>query len=222
MPGRALTGIAAAGLALLAFGELQAWLASRADYPRLAERSEGAADGRADSPGGGEDVVLVLGYPARRDGSPGFLQRWRTRIARRSAPPDALFVFTGGAVHGDVPEAVTMAQYAGRLGIRPERIVREEHARSTRENLSLSLPWLADARTIRIASNTAHARRARQYLRELDATLFARLRRTRDFRVLELGPLRLALTFYDFVAGRVAARRPSIREGTAHRRENGF
>lgn len=236
MPGRTLVGAAAAaGLALLAFGELQAWLASRADYPRPTERREGPAkrregpaerssgpeDGPGGGPGTGEDVVLVLGYPARRDGSPGFLQRWRTRIARRSAPPGALFVFTGGAVHGDVPEAVTMAQYARRLGIRSDRIALETRATSTRENLSLSLPWLADARTIRIASNTAHARRARRYLRDLDPVLFARLRPTSDFRVLELGPLRLALTFYDFVAGRVAARRPWVRESTAHRRENG-
>ena len=213
MPGRTLiAAAAAAGLALLAFGELQAWLASRADYPRPAERSEGPEDGPGGGPGTGEDVVLVLGYPARRDGSPGFLQRWRTRIARRSAPPGALFVFTGGAVHGDVPEAVTMAQYARRLGIRSDRIALETRATSTRENLSLSLPWLADARTIRIASNTAHARRARRYLRDLDPVLFARLRPTSDFRVLELGPLRLALTFYDFVAGRVAARRPWVRE----------
>ena len=129
------------------------------------------------------------------------------RIAIRSAPPGALFVFTGGPVRTPTPEADVMAEWAVRAGIRPDRIIREREATSTRENLSRSLPWLRGARTIRIASNTFHARRARRYLRELDPALFARLRPTRDFVPLELGPIRLALTFYDYVAATVADRR---------------
>lgn len=190
-----------AGVALLAFGELQAWRASRADYPA---RPETGPSGDATA---GRDVVLVLGFRSRPDGRVNALQAWRVRIAVRSAPPGALYVFTGGAVRGDEPEAEVMARFGlTRLGIRPADIAIEPRARSTRENLSLSLPWLADAATIRIASNTAHARRARQYLREADPTLWRRLRPTRDYVPLELGPLRLALTFYDFVAGRAAGR----------------
>lgn len=199
MPRRAPGAFAALGCALLAFAEGQAWGASRAGYPPAAACTTGPAAGR--------DVVLILGYPGRRDGTPGLLQRWRVRIARRSAPVGAVFVFTGGAVGRDVAEADTMAAYGARLGIRPSDIVIERAATTTRENLSLSLPWLAAARTIRIASNTAHAHRSRRYLRELDPTLWRRLRRTRDFVPLELGPLRLALTFYDFVAGRVSITR---------------
>ncbi len=154
--------------------------------------------------------MLVLGFRSRDDGRLNALQAWRTRIAVRSAPPGALFVFSGGAVRGAESEAAVMARHAAsHLGIRPSDIAIEPASTTTRENLSLSLPWLTDARTIRIASNTAHARRARQYLRELDPALWARLRPTRDFTLLELGPLRLALTFYDFVAGRVAGRRPA-------------
>lgn len=193
-----LVTAAAAGFAALAFGEVQAWRAARADYPRVA----------VTGPRGGRDVVLVLGFRSRDDGRLNALQAWRTRIAVRSATAGARFVFSGGAVRGDEPEAEVMARYgAARLGIHPADVAIEPAATSTRENLSLSLPWLSDARTIRIASNTAHARRARQYLRELDPALFARLRRTRDYVPLELGPLRLALTFYDFVAGRAAGRR---------------
>jgi hypothetical protein len=152
--------------------------------------------------------VLVLGFRSRDDGRLNALQAWRTRIAVRSAPPGALFVFSGGAVRGEEPEAEVMARYGTlRLGIPASDVVIEPLATSTRENLSRSLPWLADAATIRIASNTAHARRARDYLRELDPDLWRRLRPTRDFLPFELGPLRLALTFYDFVAGRVAGRR---------------
>ncbi|RLK52444.1 YdcF family protein [Microbacterium telephonicum] len=193
----AIVGAALVGAAVLAGSEWRAWRISRAGYPDAAEPG----------PPDGADVVVVLGYPGRRDGSPGIVQRWRTRIARRSAPPDALFVFTGGAVHGDVPEAVTMARYAQRLGIRTDRIVRETRATTTRENLALSLPWLVGARSIRLASDTGHARRARQYLRELDPALHARLLPTRDFLPLETGPLRLALLIHDAVAARVRAHR---------------
>jgi len=197
--------VAAAGTALLAFGEAQAWRASRADYPRTSPTT---------GPAGGADVVLVLGFRSREDGRLNALQAWRTRIAVRSAPPGALFVFSGGsggAVRGSEPEAVVMARYAtARLGVAPDAVAIESAAASTRENLALSLPWLRTARTIRIASNTAHARRARSYLRELDPELWGRLRPTRDFRLLELGPLRLALTFYDFVAGRSAGRAMAV------------
>lgn len=206
MPWRAAAAIAAAGSALLAFGEAQAWRTSRADYPAVP----------ATGPAGGRDVVLVLGFRSRDDGRLNALQAWRTRIAARSAPPGALFVFSGAAVRGALPEAELMARYGvDRLGIRPADVAIEARATSTRENLAFALPWLTDARTIRIASNTTHARRARRYLRELDPALFARLRRTRDFVPLELGPLRLALTFYDFVAGRTAARREAD-EAAAH------
>lgn len=198
MPRRALvaaSAVAVAGAGLLAFGEVQAWRTSRADYPARP----------ATGPAGGRDVVLVLGFRSRADGALNALQAWRTRIAVRSAPPGALFVFSGGAVRGVEPEAVMMARYAtARLGVDPDAVAIEPAAESTRENLSRSLPWLRDARSIRIASNTAHARRARGYLRELDPGLWERLRPTRDFRVLELGVLRLALTFYDAVAGRAA------------------
>ncbi len=199
MPWFAAAGL---GAALLGFGEAQAFRASRADYPTPADATTGATTGPRD----GRDVVLVLGFRSREDGRPNALQAWRTRIAVRSAPPGALYVFSGGAVRGSAPEAEVMARFgAERLGIRPADIAIEPHATSTHENLTLSLPWLEGARTIRIASNTAHARRARQYLRALEPQLWRRLRPTRDYRPLELGPLRLALTFYDFVAGRAAA-----------------
>lgn len=196
---RALLALGALGLALLSCGEVQAWRASRADLPRGPERDEGPADGR--------DVVLVLGFRSRPDGRLNAIQAWRTRIAVRSAPPGALFVFSGGAVRGTEPEARIMARHGiHRLGLAAADVAIESAATSTRENLSLSRPWLDAARTIRIASNTSHARRARRYLRELDPGLWRRLRLTRDFVPLELGPLRWALTFYDAVAARRAAR----------------
>ncbi len=194
-PALALAGIGCAGATLLAWGEWGAWRMSHTGYP--------TRSAPADS---GQDVVVVLGYPPREDGSPSFLQRWRVRIAVRSAPPGALYVFTGAAVHGERAEADIMAELGAELGIRPDRIVREREATSTRENIAFSMPWLREACTIRIASNTGHAARARRYLGEAAPELVPRLVRTRDFVPLELGPFRLALTFYDWVAGRMADR----------------
>ncbi|KZE88529.1 YdcF family protein [Microbacterium sp. TNHR37B] len=185
------------GAAAVLVTEAWSWRASRQDYP---ERPESG-------PPGGEDVVLVLGFPPRRDGAPGILQRWRTRIALRSAPPGALFVFTGAAVRSDVPEADVMADLARGHGIPDDRIVRERTATTTRENLARSLPWLETARTIRIASNTFHARRARRHLRERHPGLFVRLRPTRDFRPFEVGPFRPLFTAYDAIAAAIAGRR---------------
>lgn len=199
MPRSARRGLGAAsvvGVALLAFGEWQSWRVSRADYPATLRR--GPADGR--------DVVLVLGFRSSARGGVNAVQRWRTRIAVRSAPSGSLFVFSGAAVRGARTEAEVMAEYGvRRLGLPRADVVCEPSARSTRENVAFAMPWLRGARTIRIASNTAHARRARGYLRDLDPSLWERLARTRDHVLLELGPLRLALTFYDWVAGRAAA-----------------
>lgn len=194
--GAAVVGAAAAALVLLAAAEAHAWAASRSRFP-------GAA---VDGPAEGPDVVLVLGYRSREDGRINALQAWRVRIALRSAPPGALFVVSGAAVHGRHAEADVMADYARTRGIPDSDIVRERTARSTRENILCSLPWLRDARTIRIASNTLHARRARGYLREIAPELYARLRPTRDFLPFEIGPLRPILTAYDAVASFGAAR----------------
>ena len=199
----ALAAASAAGVALLAFGEWQSWRASRAGYP-----SETV-------PSAGRDVVLVLGFRSAADDRVNWLQRWRTRIAVRSVDPaTALFVFSGGAVRGRRPEAEIMAEYGiRRLRIPPANVALEPRATSTRENIEFALPWLREAGTIRIASNTFHARRARGYLRELDPERWQRLAPTRDHVLLELGPLRLALTFYDWVAARAAARREATNPG---------
>lgn len=114
-----------------------------------------------------------------------------------------------------------MAEYGiRRLGIPPGDVALETRARSTRENLAFARPWLRDAATIRIASNAHHARRARRYLRETEPELWARLVPTRDHVLFEIGPLRLALTFYEWVAGRVAAR-DDIRDPAATAADEG-
>jgi uncharacterized SAM-binding protein YcdF (DUF218 family) len=115
------------GVALLAFGEWQAWRASLRSYP--AATTPGPPEGR--------DVVLVLGFRSSAEGRLNAVQKWRTRIAVRSvSPASALFVFSGGAVRGERPEAELMAAYGmSRLGIPRRNVAIEPRATTTRENL---------------------------------------------------------------------------------------
>ncbi|MCU4671762.1 YdcF family protein [Microbacterium fluvii] len=205
-----VVGAALVGASALLAAEALTWMDSRRGYPH---HPIVALDG--------DDVVLVLGFRSSRRGGVNAVQRWRTRIAVRSVPDPtaATFVFSGAAVRGGRSEAAVMADYAvDRLGVPRERVVLEEQAETTWQNIDFALPLLRRARTIRIASNTAHARRARRYLAAQAPELVGRLATTRDFMLFELGALRIALVAYDLGAGRVAARRPEVAESVSSRR----
>ena len=146
------------------------------------------------------EVVLVLGYPSRADGKPSAMQRWRTRIAVRSTDPTiGRILFSGGATTGGRSEAAVMADYAvNRLHVPRSAIDLEEHATTTWENVAFTLPQLTQATTVKIASNTFHARRARRYVLEQDPGLAARLHRARDYRFGEWSPIKLLLVVYEW------------------------
>jgi len=134
-------------------------------------------------PGRGEpDVVLVLGCPSRRDGSVHPMQRWRTEIAARTSDR-AVLVFSGYAGTGARSEAAVMAGYAQDvLGVAPQRIRLEESARTTWENVELSLGELGGGGRVAIASSPVHALRARRYLVQQRPDLAARLVPAADYR----------------------------------------
>jgi len=160
--------------ATLAWAEWVTWRGSREAIP------DDRLDPRAIGP---DEIVLVLGCPANKRGTVSVLQRWRTRIAVRSTDVhDARLVFTGGATRGGLSEARLMADYAVQvLGV-PERcIVLEERAMTTWDNVAFALPVLKTAGTIKVASNTFHARRARKYLALQAPSLAPRLHRARDY-----------------------------------------
>lgn len=114
----------------------------------------------------GSVAILVLGYPTRRNGNVHPLQRWRIEIAARELAKydDARLVISGGPTRGPVTEATTMAQLALDRGIDADRIDLEHDARSTWENVHLSLPHLRHHDLVIIASDGLHAARARRYL----------------------------------------------------------
>jgi uncharacterized SAM-binding protein YcdF (DUF218 family) len=174
----------AALAAVFGWAEWRTWRASREALPAQ------ATDPARIEPG---ESVLVLGCPLP------ILQRWRVRIAVRSTNPNrARFVFSGGAVHGPVPEARMMADYAIRkLGVPVHAVVVEDQSRTTVENIANSAPLMADSPAIKIASNTFHARRARRILQDESPELADRLVRARDYIPFEWGPLHALMLAYE-------------------------
>lgn len=151
------------------------------------------------------DAVLVLGFRSSATGRVNLIQRWRVRIAVRSVDPrTATFIFSGGAMRGDSSEAALMARHAITAhGVPADRVVLEEQSRTTWENIAFSIPLLRDARTIVIASNTFHARRARGYLSAQAPELADRLRRGADYRFGELLLVKPYLAVYEWRRSRL-------------------
>lgn len=194
---RALAGITAAATAtLVLWSEWVTWRASFDAVP--IDRLDPAARGDG-------DVVIVLGFRSSEGGRVNVIQRWRVRIAVRAVDRRrARFVFSGGATRGGVSEAALMARHAVEVhGVPEENVVLEEESRTTWENITFSLPLLADASSIVIASNTFHARRARRYLARQAPELSARLRRGADYRFGELLPLKPYLAIYEWRRARM-------------------
>ncbi|HEY0260351.1 MAG TPA: YdcF family protein [Lacisediminihabitans sp.] len=192
-----MTSIAAIGVGIVVWAEWMTWRASR--------------DGLPNRPGPGPQgthgqIVVVPGAPSRPDGRPGPMQKWRCRIAVRSANSvDTRFLFCGGPSHAGHTEAAVMARYAiTKLGLPPTNVLLEEASRTTWENIFNALPLLETATSIVIASNTFHARRARRYLATQRPDLADRLRRGRDWMPGELAPLKPWLVLYEWRRSRLA------------------
>jgi uncharacterized SAM-binding protein YcdF (DUF218 family) len=163
-------------------------------------------------------AVVVLGFPARRNGGLHALQRWRTEIGIRSlgSAPDRRLVFTGGPTRGaQVSEAKVMADYARRRGVSAEGVVLEEEATNTWENVLLTAPLIEAFDTIVIASDPVHASRSRRYLAEQRPDLGVRLVFADDYRVLERWWLKLPTAAYELTI----VARDRLRSGRAARRE---
>lgn len=144
------------------------------------------------------ETVLVLGCPIPA------LWKWRVRIAVRSTNPDtAQFIFSGAAVRTPVSEAALMADYAvNRLGVPAAKVAVEDQSRNTVQNIVNSVPMMTTSPAIKIASNTFHARRARQILHEEAPLLAQRLRPARDYLPGEWGPLHVLLLAYHLYRNR--------------------
>ena len=147
-------------------------------------------------------VVLVLGYPSHRDGTPDRVQEMRVAAgvdAYRHDRCDRL-VFSGAAVKNHIVEAQTMAQLARGSGVKSDEIVLETQARTTWENIKFSIPTLAKSERILIASDSLHAHRGRRYLCKQRSDLCDRTFVRAEYRPFDRSWWKIASTGYELFA----------------------
>lgn len=191
--------VGVAGVAgVLAWAELLHWRASRRGVAR---------------PGGRVprlQAVVVLGF-RNRGRRANAVNRYRVRAGLRSLDPRAqrsVLVLCGGAVGGEVPEAVLMARYARESRRYTGAILLDTESTTTWENLRNAIPLIEDADSIAIVSNSLHAEKGRNYLRALRPDLGARLRQAEDYRFGEIALVKPVAAVAGIRARRRAARAP--------------
>lgn len=86
------------------------------------------------------DTIVVLGTPARLDGTPSPEQRERTLEGVREfkAGIASHLIFTGAAAHNQFVEAHVMAMLAIDQGVPPDAIIEEGQAQNTIQNIFYS------------------------------------------------------------------------------------
>lgn len=173
----AATASACAGLAgIFAFAEITHWASSRR---RL---------GTTRSTAGSDQIIVVLGYGNRGERANG-INRFRVRAGVRSIDPrarSAVIIFCGGAVAGSSAEAVVLERFARRqLGFTGRSLL-ETESTTTWENIanatSLIDAELKPGSLISIVSNSHHAEKARDHLRQMRPDLARLLVRGGDYR----------------------------------------
>ncbi|MER6380607.1 YdcF family protein [Streptomyces sp. NPDC001250] len=181
---RRRTGLAMAGVAALAWGEWLNWRWSRV----LVGNSEGASE-----------AVVVLGY-RNPQATANLINRWRVRAGIRSVSADRAqgtrVVFSGGATSGGAAEAQLMAAYAKSVLEFDGTVLLEDRSGTTWENITNVIPLIEDVDRIKIASQPAHALKARAYLRRQRPDLAERLVRADDYRPGEWTVVKPLLALY--------------------------
>lgn len=174
----------AAGAAALAWGEWLNWRWSRT----LVGDGTGAAE-----------AVVVLGY-RNPQATANLINRWRVRAGIRSiaadSAPGTRVIFSGGAPGSGATEAQLMADYAKSVLAFDGTVLLEDQSKTTWENITNVIPLLEDVDHIKIASQPAHALKARVYLRRQRPDLAERLTRANDYRPGEWTIVKPLLALY--------------------------
>lgn len=114
-----------------------------------------------------KDVIIVLGYPAKKDGSVSPILRERINKAAKLYHEGIaeVIICTGAAVANNYVEADVIAQTLIELGVPDCSIIREKLAKGTYENLVNSKKIMKDRglRTAVIVSSPWHLRKASSY-----------------------------------------------------------
>ncbi|MEU6819671.1 YdcF family protein [Streptomyces atriruber] len=167
---RRRSGLAGAGVAALVWGE---WLNRRWSRVLVGDSS------------GGPEAVVVLGY-RNPQATANLINRWRVRAGIRSvavgSTQDTRVILSGGATGMGATEAQLMADYAKSVLGFQGTVLLEDRSTTTWENITNVIPLLEGVDRIRIASQPAHALKARAYLRRQRPDLAAKLVRAEDYR----------------------------------------
>jgi uncharacterized SAM-binding protein YcdF (DUF218 family) len=181
---RRRTGLAIAGVAVLAWGEWLNWRWSQA----LVGMNEGAVE-----------AVVVLGYRNPQT-TANAMNRWRVRAGIRSVTArnaqTTRVIFCGGATSRGATEARLMADYAKSVLAFDGTVLLEEQSTTTWENITNVIPFLEDVDRIKIVSHPAHALKARAYLQRQRPDLAARLAPADDYRLGEWTVVKPLLALY--------------------------
>lgn len=173
-----------AGVAALAWGEWLNWRWSRV----LVGNREGASE-----------AVVVLGF-RNPQATANLINRWRVRVGIRSVSVDGahrtVVVFSGGATGSSVAEAELMADYALSVREFDGTVLLEDRSTTTWENITNVIPLIEDVDRIKIASQPAHALKARAYLRRQRPDLAEKLVRADDYRPGEWTVVKPLLALY--------------------------
>ncbi|WP_405904541.1 YdcF family protein [Streptomyces sp. NBC_00656] len=180
---RRRTGLAIAGVAALAWGE---WLNWRWSQVLVGDS------------GGASEAVVVLGY-RNPQATANLINRWRVRAGIRSCtdgPHETRVIFSGGATGSGAAEAKLMADYAKSVLEFDGTVLLDDQSATTWENITNVIPLLEDVGRIKIASQPAHALKARAYLRRQRPDLAERLVRADDYRPGEWMVVKPLLALY--------------------------
>ena len=163
----------------------------------------------------GRCALIVLGFPARRDGRLHPIQKWRTEIAKRAFARMGAerIVFSGGPSRGRPSEAETMAAYAVQLGVPATSVRTESRAMSTWQNIELSLPMVDGFDRLAIVSDPLHAARGRRFVVAQRPDLATHLVSASEYRPFERSWLKAPTALYETY---VALHR-RLRPGTRYR-----
>nr|WP_254701192.1 YdcF family protein [Curtobacterium pusillum] len=142
-------------------------------------------------PPGSTVAVVVLGF-GNRGARINSINRWRARIAVRTAQRAAsrgaavTIICSGGSVHGATPEADLLGGYIARELHWHGSVLVERTSVSTWENVRNVLPLIGGAQCVVFASNGLHAEKARNYLRRQRPDLAGLLAPADDYRPGEM------------------------------------
>lgn len=108
-------------------------------------------------------AILTLGSPVDDSGQPGqqLLERLKKTLSLAQTYPMLPIIVSGSAVYSRHDESKVMKQWLIEHGLHPERIIRENKARNTVENIKNSLQLLPnETDRVLLVTNQSHIKRA--------------------------------------------------------------